>query len=183
MIAGQRLFTGATDGETLQNVLMRPIAEPSRRRDGVPAVLDAIVARALERDPAKRYESAEAFANELDRFLVEAPVADQAIPNLLAELASVPPPKPADLVGDPGATFTAPGSAETRSRPGTGANRIYRTIPPPKPPRIPLPTLLGIFFMVVAVVVTVGRVAIRHQMTGNQPGNQSSSAKSVSTSK
>ena len=37
--------------------------------------------------------------------------------------------------------------------------------------------------MVVAVVVTVGRVVIRHQMTGNQPGNQSSSAKSVSTSK
>jgi hypothetical protein len=46
-----------------------------------------------------------------------------------------------------------------------------------------LPTLLGIFFMVVAVVVTVGRVAIRHQMAGNQPGNQSSSAKSVSTSR
>ena len=79
---------------------MRPIAEPSRRRDGVPAVLDAMVARALEREPANRYESAEAFANELDRFLVEMPVADQAIPNLLAELASVPPAKPADAVGD-----------------------------------------------------------------------------------
>ena len=39
---------------------MQPIAEPSRRRDGIPAVLDAIVARALERDPARRYETAEA---------------------------------------------------------------------------------------------------------------------------
>jgi serine/threonine-protein kinase len=180
MIAGQRLFTGTTDGETLQNVLMRPIAEPSRRRDGVPAVLDAMVARALEREPASRYESAEEFANELDRFLVEMPVADQAIPNLLAELASVPPSKPADAIGDAGATFTATGSpTEMRSRPGTGANRIYRTIPPPKPPRVPLPTLVGIFFMVVAVVVTVGRVVIRHQIVGSQ----SSSAKSVSTSK
>jgi serine/threonine protein kinase len=182
MVAGQRLFTGATDGETLENVLMRPIAEPSRRRDGVPAALDAMVARALERDPANRFASAEEFANELDRFLVEMPVADQAIPNLLAELASAAPPKPADAVGDPAGAFTTTGSAsETRPRPATGANRIYRTIPPPKPPRLPLPTLIGIFFMVVAVVVTVGRVALRHH--GNQTGNQSSSAKSVSTSK
>jgi hypothetical protein len=58
-------------------------------------------------------------------------------------------------------------------------SRIYRTIPPPRPPRIPLPTLIGIFFMVVAVVVTVGRVMIRHQMATDQ----SSSAKSVSTSR
>ena len=51
MVAGQRLFAGETDSDTLHNVLMQPIAEPSRRRDGIPAVLDAIVARALERDP------------------------------------------------------------------------------------------------------------------------------------
>jgi serine/threonine-protein kinase len=180
MIAGQRLFTGPTDAETLENVLTRPIAEPSRRRDGVPAVLDAMVARALEREPANRYESAAEFANELDRFLVEMPVADQAIPNLLVELASAPIPKRADSPATPAAAFTVTGTpVETRSRPGTGVSRIYRTIPPPRPPRIPLPTLIGIFFMVVAVVVTVGRVMIRHQMATDQ----SSSAKSVSTSR
>ena len=114
MVAGQRLFTGATDGETLENVLMRPIAEPSRRRDGVPAALDAMVARALEREPANRYESAEAFANELDRFLVEMPVADQAIPNLLAELASVR-------------------AAETRGRGRRSRRRVHHDAAAPRP--------------------------------------------------
>ena len=52
----------------------------------MPAVLDAIVARALARDPARRYESAEAMADDLDRFLVEMPCADQAVPQLLQEL-------------------------------------------------------------------------------------------------
>jgi len=180
MIAGQRLFTGPTDSETLENVLTRPIDEPSRRRDGVPAVLDAMVARALEREPENRYESAAEFANELDRFLGELPVADQAIPNLLVELASAPIPKRADSTATPAAAFTVTGTpVETRSRPGTGVSRIYRTIPPPKPPRLPLPTLVGIFFMVVAVFVNNNRVVIRHQMATDQ----SSSARSVSTSK
>jgi hypothetical protein len=78
------------------------------------------------------------------------------------------------------AAFTVTGtSVGSRSRPGTGAHRGYRTISAPKAPRVPVPTLIGIFLIVVAVVVTVGRVAIRHQIAGNQ----SSSAKSVSTSK
>ena len=101
MVAGQRLFAGENESDTLRNVLMQPIAEPSRRRDGIPAVLDAIVARALERDPAQRYETAEEFANDLDRFLVEMPCADQAIPQLLEELFSAAPPAKKDDASEP----------------------------------------------------------------------------------
>jgi len=180
MVAGQRLFGGETESDILQNVLMQSIAEPSRRRDGIPATLDAIVARAVDREPANRYENAEAFAADLDRFLVETPVADQAIPQLLDDLFTAPvPPKREDGRDDrSGPTASGPTPAH---RPKTTArtSRIYRTMPPPQPPGIPLPALIGIFLIVTAVVVTVGRVVLRHQA----PASQSSSAKSVSTSK
>jgi len=181
MVAGERLFTGENETETLQNVLTRPIAEPSRRREGIPALLDTIVARALERDPASRYDSAEAFANELDRLLVEMPVADQAIPQLIDELFGAPKPPEAAPEQASGATFASDsGPTAPRAR-TTGLNRpVQLTVPPPaQPPSIPMMTLIGIFLIVVSVTVTVGRVVVRHY----QLGNQSSSARSVSTSK
>jgi eukaryotic-like serine/threonine-protein kinase len=164
MVAGERLFVGKDDAETLHNVLMLPIAEPSRRRDGIPAVLDAIVARALEREATARYETADEFANDLDRFLVEMPMADQAIPKLLEEIFSAsPPPKPPDVSENASVTYTASGTAgEPGSTHGTGSRIDYRTIPPPRPPRIPMLTLIGIFAMVVAAVVIVGRIVLRH---------------------
>jgi serine/threonine protein kinase len=182
MVAGQRLFVGENESDTLHNVLLQPIAEPSRRRDGIPAVLDAIVARALERDPAQRYETANAFANDLDRFLVEMPSADQAIPQLLHELFSATPPAKKEDPGEhPSATYSAHGSPlDPASTLGTGFSRVvYRTIPPPRAPRMSILTLIGIFSLVVAVVVMTGRVVLRRQ----PPGAQSSSARSVSTSR
>ena len=164
MVAGQRLFAGETDSDTVRNVLLQPIAEPSRRRDGIPAVLDAIVARALERDPKRRHETAEQFANELDRFLVEMPMGDQAIPQLLEELFSAtPPPKRDEPTENPSATYFANGGeADPGSAYGTGSRVGYRTIPPPQPPKMSMFTLIGIFALVVAAVVTVGRVMLRH---------------------
>jgi serine/threonine-protein kinase len=182
MVAGQRLFAGENESDTLHNVLMQPIAEPSRRRDGIPAVLDAIVARALDRDPAQRYGSAEEFANDLDRFLVEMPSADQAIPQLLQELFSATPPPKKDDASEPASTtYSANDSpVDPESTRGTGYSRAgYRTIPPPQAPKMPVLTLIGIFSLVVAVVVITGRVVIRHQSLGAQ----SSSARSVSTSR
>jgi eukaryotic-like serine/threonine-protein kinase len=164
MVAGQRLFAGETDSDTLHNVLMRPIAEPSRRRDGIPAVLDAIVARALERDPDHRHETAEQFANELDRFLVEMPMGDQAIPQMLEELFSAAPPSKRDEpTENPSATYFANGGgADPGSAYRTGSRVGYRTIPPPQPPKMSMFTLIGIFALVVAAVVTLGRVVLGH---------------------
>jgi serine/threonine-protein kinase len=186
MIAGQRLFVADSEADILRNVLAHPIAEPSRRRDGIPAVLDTIVARALERDPALRYQTAEDFANALDQFLVENPVADQELPKLLEELFSAVPPKRDDAGESVSASFSASAaSGPTAARApvvsyGRGNGPVmYHTMPPIQPPRVPLLTLIGIFSLVVAVVVIVGRVVIRHQA----PGDQSSSARSVSTSR
>jgi serine/threonine-protein kinase len=166
MIAGERLFATESDEVTLRNVLTQPIAEPSRRRDGIPAVLDAIVARALEREPANRYESAEAFANELDRFLVEMPVADQAIPILIEDLFSVPPPaKNVHLNDRPSTTYLTSGTGTGTGRHaptiGTGRRLAYRSIILPPAPKVRMRTLLAIFAVVVAVVVTIGKLVLR----------------------
>jgi eukaryotic-like serine/threonine-protein kinase len=46
---------------------------PGELHPGLPADLDAIVSRALARDPARRYPSASAMASDLDRFLAGLP--------------------------------------------------------------------------------------------------------------
>jgi serine/threonine-protein kinase len=56
-------------------------SEPPRLREvhpGLPAALEAIVARAMARDPARRYPSAAALAADLDRFLAGDPVEAQS---------------------------------------------------------------------------------------------------------
>jgi serine/threonine protein kinase len=163
MVAGERLFSGDDDNHTLRNVLAKPVAEPSRRRDGIPAMLDAIVAKALEREPAARYETAAAFAEALDRFLAETPAAEQAIPKLLKEAFSASTaPKPVDPNDNPSATYTASGPAVgPGTRHGNGSRSLYRTIPPPRAPRIPLFALFGIFAAVVAIVVAIARLLLR----------------------
>jgi serine/threonine-protein kinase len=56
-------------------------SQPPRLREvhpGLPAALEAIVARAMARDPARRYPSAAALAADLDRFLAGDPVEAQS---------------------------------------------------------------------------------------------------------
>jgi serine/threonine-protein kinase len=60
-LTGERLFHGATVDDTLQRVCTQPIPAPSSVGLRPPKVFDAVVLRALERDPEARYESAEAM--------------------------------------------------------------------------------------------------------------------------
>jgi serine/threonine-protein kinase len=57
-LTGRRLFLGATDAETLNNVQTLVVPPPSTVGFLPPAALDAVVLRALERDPARRFQSA-----------------------------------------------------------------------------------------------------------------------------
>lgn len=65
LLTGERLFLGANDGATVANILRKHI-EPPSVRNPVAADLDAIVLRALERDPDARFESARAMARALE---------------------------------------------------------------------------------------------------------------------
>lgn len=58
LLTGHLLFRERTDAATVRAVLRRPIAPPSTVDPFIPSALDAIVLRALERDPAKRFGSA-----------------------------------------------------------------------------------------------------------------------------
>lgn len=62
LLAGQPLFVGANDAETLGNVLDKRIAPPSRWNPLVSPDLDDIVMTALQRDPARRWRNAGAMA-------------------------------------------------------------------------------------------------------------------------
>ena len=86
MLTGQRLFAAENEVLTMRAVLGLPIAPPSTKRPLVPPALDAIVARALERDRAKRYASAGDLADDLERFLQEAPCHSSALGRLLHDL-------------------------------------------------------------------------------------------------
>ena len=65
MAVGRLPFPGASLGQMLSSGSHAPVPSPSRERVGVPAKLDAIVARLLEKDPAKRPQSALEVAREL----------------------------------------------------------------------------------------------------------------------
>jgi serine/threonine-protein kinase len=70
---GHRLFVGRNEVETLEAVLQAPIPRPSMRAADFPEKLDAIIMRALERDPERRYQSAQEMQLELERSIPNVP--------------------------------------------------------------------------------------------------------------
>ncbi len=65
----RRLFKGGNDNETMRQVLETDIALPSAVNGEVPADFDAIVMKALQRDPEKRYATAKEMAADLEEVL------------------------------------------------------------------------------------------------------------------
>lgn len=71
MLAGQRLFHGAEDAETVRNVVRKPVEPVSRLNPNVPPRVDGIVMRALDRNPDKRYRSARMLLEDIDEAIAE----------------------------------------------------------------------------------------------------------------
>jgi serine/threonine protein kinase len=69
MITGQMLYLEEDLHKLLDMVRKADIAPPSTLRKGVPPQLERIVMHALERDRNNRYQSAQDFATDLERFL------------------------------------------------------------------------------------------------------------------
>jgi serine/threonine protein kinase len=70
LLTGRRLFAGASEGETVMLIMSQPVPRPSEFRTNVPAELDRIVLRALERDQNLRYRTARDLASDLEHFLM-----------------------------------------------------------------------------------------------------------------
>jgi serine/threonine protein kinase len=67
LLAGENPFTGTDETRTLARVISHEPAPLSQVRPGVSTELEAIVARAMAKDRAKRFASAKDFARELRR--------------------------------------------------------------------------------------------------------------------
>jgi len=67
MLTAKKLFNGESDVEVLNQLLFEPIPRLREVAPTVPASLDSVVARALERDPAKRFATAAEFSDALER--------------------------------------------------------------------------------------------------------------------
>ena len=65
----RRLFKGGNDADTMKQVLESVVPRPSEVNGDVPTEFDAIVLKALERDPENRYGSAAAMAEDLEEVL------------------------------------------------------------------------------------------------------------------
>lgn len=69
LVTGEPPFDGPTAQSVLKAVLEQDPAPPRRLRRDLPAAVDAIVQKAMDREPARRYGSALELAEDLERWL------------------------------------------------------------------------------------------------------------------
>ncbi len=74
VLTGRPPFRAATVLDTIMQVLDREPQHPRRLNPEADVDLAVIALRCLEKDPAKRYESAAALANDLERWLAGEPI-------------------------------------------------------------------------------------------------------------
>jgi beta-lactam-binding protein with PASTA domain/tRNA A-37 threonylcarbamoyl transferase component Bud32 len=123
MLTGKVPFTGDSAIEIAMKHLNDPPKPPSKIRPEIPEELDAVVLRALAKNPEDRYQTAEEFSEDLHRVEAGLPLAPETSDAATALLAG------AALTGDGGSTEVLAGTAVTT--PGGG--------PPPPTTRRPPP--------------------------------------------
>jgi serine/threonine-protein kinase len=74
MLTGRPPFRAETPEETLRQVVAEGPVPPSRLQPRLPRDLETICLKCLEKEPAKRYDSAEALADDLRRYLDSRPI-------------------------------------------------------------------------------------------------------------
>jgi serine/threonine protein kinase len=86
LLAGQRLFLGDTDFQTVKKVQQAVVPSISQINKTVPPELEKIIARTLARDPAVRYQTARELGVDLNKFMFKfgQPVSTFDIASLVA---------------------------------------------------------------------------------------------------
>ena len=70
LVTVRALFRGDGDFAKMKEILEGTIEPPSKYRLGLPPALDAIILKALARDPANRYQTADELRVALERFAI-----------------------------------------------------------------------------------------------------------------
>ncbi len=74
LLTGRPPFRGTTVLETLEQVKTAEPVNPSRLVPGVPRDIETICLKCLQKEPGKRYETAQALSEDLRRFLDSRPI-------------------------------------------------------------------------------------------------------------
>jgi serine/threonine-protein kinase len=173
MLTGKVPFTGDSAIEIAMKHLNDPPKPPSKIRPEIPEELDAVVLRALAKNPEDRYQTAEEFSEDLHRVEAGLPLAPGTSEAATALLAG------AALIGDGGSTEVLAGTAVTT--PGGGP-------PPPTTRRPPPPYGPGYYdeppkkrrrwapWLLVLLLLTAAGIAgwyvfsqIQDQLAANEP--------------
>jgi serine/threonine-protein kinase len=104
MLAGERLFRGATSAEILEQVVAGTIPSARARRPDLPDGVIAILERALQRDPEKRFPSAGSMGEACEHVLYDKGYGPTNL-TLKHHLAYLFPERQAGPVGDPEERF------------------------------------------------------------------------------
>jgi serine/threonine protein kinase len=86
VLTGRRLFKGNNDVQTIERVRRCEVPRPSLQNSAVPPELDAIILKALARNPNDRWADAADMANALDDVVHEARFQPTNLAHLLYEL-------------------------------------------------------------------------------------------------
>ncbi len=74
LLTGRAPFRGESVAEILEQVREQPPKPPSKSNPRTPRDLETICLKCLEKDPERRYASAQALADDLDRYVAGEPI-------------------------------------------------------------------------------------------------------------
>jgi serine/threonine-protein kinase len=165
MVTGSRPFKGQSDYDLMVAQLQKAPMPPIDIQPELPKALNDIIMISLEKDPAKRFQSAEAFRFSLQSVqggLTSLPVASAraVVPNLAGQPAApaafsatgvsgVPPAQPAGLPSQPTTPFPAPVPIAQPA-----------VIPPPQTSRSYRGLYMTLGALVAIVVLAVGAIQL-----------------------
>lgn len=127
MVTGQRPFRSESNFSIMQAHLQEPPQLPTEVKPDLPPAISQIIMMAMEKDPAKRFQSADAFANALRSVMGSLGVAQ--VPQPMASPTAPVPPEAARRSGS--TTPLAPARVESPSAsPQPPQAELPRQMPP-----------------------------------------------------
>ena len=136
LLTGRRPWEGDSAASIAMARLSGPVPSPAGVRSGVPPALDAIVQRALARDPSGRFPTAAAMADALDAFLADRPQ-DAARAAAAPSAAIVAAAGGAAAAGALAASGAAGAAGPASATGATAASTVAAGVARPNPPRVP----------------------------------------------